>query len=140
MIVRPLRDGDLEPVLALWRDARVLPAQVEHTEAEDRAFLAGLGDVWVAERDGVPVGFMALSAGWVEQLHVAVAAQRSGVGTALLEHAMASMAEIRLHTFQANAGARAFYARHGFEEIAFGVSDPPECEPDVLLLWRRASP
>ena len=135
MIVRPFRDDDLEPVLVLFRAARFMG---DHTEAEDRAFLSSLRDLWVAERDGAPVGFMALSPGWVEQLHVAPAEQRTGVGAALLEQAKARMREIRLHTHVANAQARAFYAKHGFEEIAFGVSPAPESAPDVLLRWKAA--
>ena len=135
MNVRPFRDDDLGPVLALFRAARFMG---DHAEAEDRAFLASLRDMWVAERDGAPVGFMALSPGWVEQLHVAPADQRTGVGSALLDHAKARMRDIRLHTHVANAQARAFYAKHGFEEIAFGVSPEPECAPDVLLRWTAA--
>jgi putative acetyltransferase len=136
VIVRPFRPPDLDPVIALWRAARFMG---EHTEAEDRAFFATLEDVWVAERGSVAVGFMALSPGWLQHLYVAPAEQRTGVGGALLDHAKALMEEIQLHTHLANAQARAFYARHGFDEIAFGVSPPPESAPDVLLLWRRAS-
>ena len=138
MIVRRFRDEDLEPVLAFWREARYLPAHVTHTAEEDRGFLLTLEDVWVAERDGAPVGFAALSPGWIEQLHVAVRAQRSGVGSALVDHVKGRMDDIRLHTHQANRRARAFYAAHGFEEVAFGVSPPPENEPDVLLSWTAA--
>ncbi len=136
MIIRRAREEDVDPVIAFWREARYLPPHVTHGHDEDRSHFLSLQDVWVAERDGGPVGFMALSPGWIEQLHVAVPAQRSGVGRALVEHAKSLMDDIRLHTFQANAPARAFYARHGFQEIAFGVSDPPESEPDVLLRWR----
>ena len=61
-------------------------------------------------------------------------AQRSGIGSVLLRAAHAlSPAELRLYTFQRNAPARAFYAKHGFAEIAFGVSPAPESEPDVEL-------
>lgn len=135
MSVRRFRDDDLEAVLALFRAARFRGGR---TEEEDRAFLRSLPDVWVYERDGIPVGFMALQPGWIDQLHVAPAAQRQGIGSALLAHARSLMHEIRLHTHLANAPARAFYARHGFEEIAFGVSPPPESEPDVLLRWPAA--
>ena len=133
MTIRPARDGDLDALVALFRAVRFVGG---HTEAEDRAYLASLPELWVAERDGAPAGFMALSPGWIEQLHVAPAAQRRGVGRELVEHARARMDDIRLHTHQANAPARAFYAALGFEEIALGVSPPPECEPDVLLRWR----
>lgn len=144
MIVRPLTGADVEPVVALWHESRRrahwhIPCHREFTIDDDRGYftekMMPRNDVWVAELDGRPAGFMAVHPGWVEQLYVAVEAQRSGVGSALIEHAKTLMDDIRLHTFQANAPARAFYARHGFREIEFGVSDPPENEPDVLLRW-----
>ncbi len=149
MIVRRFRDEDLEPVLALWHASRRrahwdIAVHRAFTIDDDREFMTGTmiprNDLWVAEREERPVGFMAVAPGWVNQLYVAVDAQRSGVGSALIEHAKSLMDDIRLHTFQNNAPARAFYARHGFEEVSFGVSDPPEHEPDVLLRWRRAAP
>ena len=149
MIVRPFGEADLEPLVALWHASRRrahwhIPVHRTFTVDDDRGFMTGTmiprNDLWVAERDGRPVGFMAVVPGWVNQLYVAVEAQRSGVGSALIGHAKALMDDIRLHTFQSNAPARAFYARHGFEEVAFGISDPPEQEPDVLLRWTRAAP
>ena len=148
MIIRRLRDADVEPLVALWHASRRrahwnVPIHRTFTIEDDREFMTATmiprNDMWVAERDGAPVGFMAVQPGWVNQLYVAVEAQRGGVGSALIEHAKSLMDDIRLHTFQNNAPARAFYARHGFEEVAFGISDPPEHEPDVLLRW-RASP
>lgn len=145
MKIRRFRDEDLEPVVALWHAARRRAhwAVVVHrgfTVDDDRGYMTEKilprNDVWLAERDDRVVGFMAVHPGWVEQLYVAVDAQRSGVGSALIEHAKSLMDDIRLHTFQNNAPARDFYARHGFGEVAFGVSDPPENEPDVLLRWR----
>ena len=147
MIVRRFEDDDLEPVLALWHESRRrahwdIPVHRTYTIDDDRGFMTGTmiprNELWVAEREGRPVGFMAVMPGWVNQLYVAVEAQRSGVGSALIEYAKSLMDDIRLHTFQSNAPARAFYARHGFEEVAFGVSDPPENEPDVLLRWTAA--
>jgi putative acetyltransferase len=149
VIVRRFTADDLEPVLALWHASRRrahwdVPVHRTFTLDDDREFMTGKmiprNELWVAERDGAIVGFMAVQPGWINQLYVAVDAQRAGVGTALIEHAKTLMDDIRLHTFQNNAPARAFYARHGFEEVAFGVSGPPEHEPDVLLRWRRAAP
>ena len=147
MKIRRFRDDDLEPLVELWHASRRrahwnVPIHRTFTIDDDRGFMAGKmiprNELWVAERDGVLVGFMAVEPGWVNQLYVAIEAQRSGVGSALIEHAKSLMDDIRLHTFQNNAPARAFYARHGFEEVAFGISDPPEHEPDVMLRWRAA--
>jgi GNAT superfamily N-acetyltransferase len=63
--------------------------------------------------------------------------QRRGIGSALLSKARErSPQELRLYTFQRNGPARAFYERHGFMRIAFGVSPAPEYEPDVEYRWR----
>lgn len=150
MIVRPFTEADGEAVFTFFRAARrkaydYVPVHRGYSEADDRGYffgkLTGGHELWVAERDGAPIGFVALSPGWVDQLFVAIEAQRTGAGSALIEQAKAlSDGELRLYTFQKNAPARTFYARHGFAEIELGVSPEPELEPDVLLLWRSASP
>jgi ribosomal protein S18 acetylase RimI-like enzyme len=45
---------------------------------------------------------------------------------------------LTLFTHQGNERARAFYERRGFRAVAFGVSPPPESEPDVKYAWRSA--
>ena len=42
---------------------------------------------------------------------------------------------LRLYTFQANANGRAFYEKNGFRAVRFGISSPPESEPDVEYHW-----
>ena len=62
--------------------------------------------------------------------------QRRGVGTALLERAKELAPEgLTLFTHQRNERARAFYERRGFRAVQFGVSPPPESEPDVKYAW-----
>lgn len=51
----------------------------------------------------------------------AVTAVGRGIGTLLMERAKAQLGSpVRLYTFQANAGARRFYERHGFRAITPG--------------------
>ncbi|MBL0726273.1 GNAT family N-acetyltransferase [Piscinibacter sp. HJYY11] len=72
---------------------------------------------------------------WIDQLYVLPGHVGQGIGSRLLELALASLARpIRLYTFQANAGARRFYERHGFRAIKFtdGSANEERC-PDVLL-------
>jgi GNAT superfamily N-acetyltransferase len=96
----------------------------------------------VAVENGEVIGMMALvrgeGIGWIEQLYLHPAAVAQGVGTRLLERAKRELgAPIRLYTFQANAGARRFYERHGFRALAFGDgSGNEEGCPDVLYEWR----
>ena len=92
--------------------------------------------MWVAEDSGTLLGTLDLEAPWIRQLTVFPEFQRRGVGTALLRKAReCSPVELRLFTFERNDKARAFYEKHGFVPVAFGISPPPEREPDVEYRW-----
>jgi GNAT superfamily N-acetyltransferase len=121
-------------------------APLAHSDADVRRWVADVlipaGGVIVAVERGEIVGMMALSRdgerGWIEQLYLDPSAVARGLGAALLERAKRELgAPIRLYTFQANAGARRFYERHGFRALAFGDgSGNEEGCPDVLYEWR----
>jgi len=94
-------------------------------------------EIWVAERDGRVVGYLGLGQRTVEALYVAPGEQRSGVGQALLEHAKSLRpGYLDLWVFQANAGARRFYERHGFRlvELTDGAANM-ERTPDARYEW-----
>ena len=96
-------------------------------------------EVWVADRDGAAVGFLALQDEWVEQLYVDPQAWRCGAGAMLLDHAKQRRPDgLKLWTFQRNTLARQFYRKHGFVEMRqTDGSSNEEREPDVMLEWRR---
>jgi GNAT superfamily N-acetyltransferase len=137
--------GEIEEVVRMWRRSRDaqqpwLEARMSHRPADDLAFfrdvLAPECEVWIAVADGVVLGLLAVHGDFIEQLYVEPSVQRTGVGRALLEHAQAlSPSGLELYTHQRNRRARAFYERFGFRPVAFGVSGPPECEPDVRYAW-----
>ena len=91
-------------------------------------------EVVVAEEEGRPIAFLALSPGEVQYLYVDPPFQGAGVGSRLLGFAIErNPAGLSLSTHQKNHRARRFYAKHGFRPVAFGVSPLPECEPDLRL-------
>jgi GNAT superfamily N-acetyltransferase len=111
-----------------------------HTEEEDRRHFAEVieeCEVLVVRREGEPIAFIALQDDLVEHLYVRPEAQRTGIGSALLQAAKSRRPSgLRLWVFRRNQGARAFYARHGFAEVELtdGATNE-EREPDVLLAW-----
>ena len=149
---RPYREGDLEALLDLWRRARWdaqpwLEERLGHSAEDDRRFFTETGihdgPLWVAERGDEVVAFLQLcddvaaQCGRVERLYVAPEAQGTGVGSALLAFAKERYpGGLALSTHQRNERARRFYEARGFEAVAFGVSAPPESEPDVAYRWR----
>lgn len=140
-----MRPDELEAVVRLWRRSREdaqpwLEARMGHGPADDlahfRDHVAVENEVWVAVAGGAPVALMALREAFIDHLYVDPSAQKLGVGTALLDHAKrAYPAGLALFTHQRNERARAFYERRGFKAVAFGVSPPPESEPDVRYEW-----
>jgi ribosomal protein S18 acetylase RimI-like enzyme len=97
-------------------------------------------DVWVAKKNGRVVGYLAMKDSYIDRLYVDPELQRDGCGTQLLNFAKTMWPRgLRLHTHQQNTGARAFYEKHGFSAVAFGVSPAPECAPDVEYCWNGDS-
>jgi len=143
--VRAYHDTDFQVVTDHWHGTnlvsyRYVEEHQKHTLADARKFFRDhvlpVCDIWVAARAGQLLGVIALEAPWIRQLAAFPGFQRQGVGTRLLLKARElSPAELRLFTFQRNVAARAFYERHGFAAVAFGVSPDPELEPDVEYRW-----
>lgn len=123
------------------RSQPAIPPPV-HPDDEVRAWLAGrvaAAETWVlgagADVDGV-VGLLVLDRGEVDQLYVDPSHTGQGLGSLLLSVAKERSPEgLALWTFRSNTGARRFYARHGFVEVARTDGDNEEGAPDVRLSW-----
>jgi len=136
---------NLMETVSMWRASKrsafpYVAVMQQYTLESDveyfRDSLAAKCEVWLARRDGRIVGMLALDGRFIDQLFVAVEAQRTGVGTALVRKGMERSPEgLALFTFRKNLPARTFYEKHGFAIVRFGVSPPPENEPDVEYCW-----
>jgi putative acetyltransferase len=148
MKIRPYSTNDFDAITKLWRHARELAFPEfqrtnGHTFEEDCWYFENVilkeNDVYVAETDGIAVAFMAIKDDFIDQLYVSPIHQRQGIGKALLEFARTlSPKRLWLYTFQINTNGRAFYEQNGFVATKFGISPPPESEPDVVYGWNNA--
>ena len=146
MRIRRLKDEDVEAVVQVWyASGRAAYPFIERwrvfTLAKARGVfredILAVCEVWVAETEHEIVGYLALKGSYVDRLYVSPTHQRRGIGTALLAFAMQrNPAGLELHTHQTNTAACAFYEQHGFVAVKFGLSPPPENEPDVEYHWR----
>lgn len=144
--VRLMTDEDLEAVVRVWYTAgrrayTFIELWQRFTLAQARSVfrqqIAPGCEVWLAEAEDGIVGYLALRGSYVDRLYVSPEHQRQGVGSSLLKHAMErSPAGLALYTHQKNTQARAFYEKHGFVAVKYGISPPPENEPDVEYHWR----
>ena len=95
--------------------------------------------VWVVEADDRPVAFMAMENDFIDQLYVHPDFQQQRIGETLLNFARTKSPEhIWLYTLQVNVNARRFYEKNGFIAEKFGMSPPPESEPDIEYHWRKS--
>jgi ribosomal protein S18 acetylase RimI-like enzyme len=114
-----------------WPSENAFLASVERLmDDADTDFLLGAADA-----DAPPAGVLQLRFrfsvwkaapdAWIEDLYVAPAARRSGVGDALVARAIERAAErgarrVELDCNEDNAAAQALYARHGFSTRSKG--------------------
>ena len=149
MRVRPAASDESDAVGGVWLRARAasvpaIPPPV-HGEDEVRRWfrhvvLPGRAGpcrvVLVADLDDRVVGLLVLDGGSVEQLYVEPALTNGRIGTCLLDAAKARRpGGVELWTFEANAGARRFYERHGFRAVEWAVGHSEEAAPDVRYRW-----
>ena len=147
-IIREYREEDFDALTILWRIARerLLPegqTDTGHYFYEDQQYfrdqILKKDRVWVVEIDHRPVAFMAMENDFIDQLYIHPRYQRQGIGKSLLEFARSqSPKHLWLYTLQSNVNARAFYEKNGFTAEKFGISPPPENEPDVEYHWNKS--
>ena len=124
-------------VLQDWLDATPWMPRLHH-RAATVGFLRGLIERQVVRTGTLTggVGFLARRGVEVDALYLAPGARGSGLGRALLDEAKTGR-HLVLWTFQANRGARRFYAREGFLEVKRTDGAANEARlPDVRLEWR----
>jgi GNAT superfamily N-acetyltransferase len=142
--LRPAMQSDAAAMARIHRAARaaalpLLPVLHTPEEALDYFSDGVLREMRVTiAADGAEMcGFIACADDFVHHLYVDPAHWRAGVGLKLIAFAKASARCLQLWTFQDNAIARAFYARHRFVETEFtDGSRNEERTPDVRLVWQ----
>jgi GNAT superfamily N-acetyltransferase len=146
--VRRARDDDAEAIAGVYLASfrATYDFALAHSDEQVRRWIAEVllatDEVWVATAtDRSVVALLALSVDMLDQLYVAPGWTRSGIGSRLI--ALAKVRRPRgldLYTFEVNSGARRFYERHGFTEVARGDgSANEEGQPDLRYAWRSSS-
>lgn len=142
--LRPATPEDATAIAALFLASRrdALPYLPEvHTDAETYDWIERVvltkDDVWVAERLGLIVGFMAVVGNHLDHLYILPEYHRRGIGNRLLAKAKElSPDRLDLYAFQRNDPARAFYEARGFVAVEFGDgAGNEEGVPDVRYEW-----
>jgi putative acetyltransferase len=143
--IRRIRPDEIDETARMWQRSQrgaytwFRPAQFHPLEDALQFFRDSICercDVWVAICDGIVIAVLALEGDFLDHLFVDPGHQGRGVGSRLLDHAMALRpGKLALVTLQRNERARRFYEKRGFRVTKRGVSPPPENEPDVWYAW-----
>ena len=149
-MIREYRDDDLVATAAVWLSA----GQAEYHYLPEFQMLSAASvvpifsvairaccEIRVFESDGDIAGFIAMKDCVVDRLYVDPPRQNRGIGSTLLSFAKRERpGGLTLFTHRQNYRARAFYEKHGFIAVGFGLSPAPESMPDVEYQWKPEQP
>lgn len=143
MILRRASVADAEVCAWIQREASRIslpflppPGPIENAVAFFTTKLLVENEAWVAEEDGVAVGYVAFHPGWLEHLFILPDHQANGIGPQLLAKALEDGTPRTLWTFQANERARRFYEARGWTLVKLtDGSGNMEKTPDALYAW-----
>lgn len=111
---------------------------IRHAGFFRERFVSGWELITVAADGERLLGFAQVTDGHIDMLFVAPDVVRRGVGAALLQHAERNGAT-SLECFRDNAGARAFYERHGWR-AADAYTRPFLGRDRAFVLYRKRAP
>ena len=119
--IRQYAEADLNGVLSSWENASRIahPFLTKIFLDKERYNITNVylpnADTWVAEIDGLVVGFIALLDNEVGAIFVDPEFHGAGFGKALMDKAQEIHGNLEVEVFEANLTGRKFYSSYGFE-------------------------
>lgn len=140
--IRPLQEADLDTVVDLW-----LKSSIKAHSFIEASFWEGQvnamrevyipsADTWVADYEGMLVGFVSLNEEMLAALFVHPFFQGNGIGKQLLKFAMEQSDSLVLSVYKENKRAMDFYRKQGFEAVQEQV-DKHTGMPEVIMVWEN---
>ncbi|WDD92847.1 GNAT family N-acetyltransferase [Burkholderia sp. FERM BP-3421] len=143
--IRAYETSDIKKLSEIWFGAssRVHAFLGEQRLREQRTLIEDTylprSETWVACQNGKPVGFIALIDTFIGGLFVDPAMQGSGIGRALVAHALNLKGELKLEVYALNLDAHAFYQRLGFEEVTRQAEEEDGLPFEVVQMRFKAT-
>jgi putative acetyltransferase len=121
--IRRYQPSDADAVIAIWEAANALAHPflsrdfVDTVRADMRAVYLPNAETWIAERDGRPVGFIAMIGTEIGGLFLDPRYHGKGFGRAMVDTVVAAKGSLQVEVFANNRIGRAFYDCYGFVPI-----------------------
>lgn len=93
-------------------------------------------EVYVAEKNGVIIGFIGLCGGYIEGIFVDGGYRSQGAGKSLLDFAKGLYPKLTLCVYEKNTRAEEFYQREGFRPVR-KKPDITTGETEILMKWEE---
>jgi len=128
-VIEPAVKADFEEVLEVWETSVrgshgfLKESDILFYRKKIREEYLAAVDLYVVRRGGGIVAFIGLSCDMIEMLFVHPDAQRSGLGTFLMNFAVVRKGLRRVDVNEQNTGAVDFYLRMGFVVVGCDATD-----------------
>jgi len=140
-MIRQATTTDFRELADIYHDASLIahpfidPEFIAKDRQRVRDELLPLNESYLFEKSGEIVGFISISAKHINGLFVSVSNQRSGIGSALVNHSKERHPWLELCCFTDNYTAQRFYHAQGFEVIS-ERSHPKLPFDEYLMRWQ----
>ena len=128
-MMREYNTDDTDALITIWDKAEPLAHPFLSDEVRDKVrrdtvnlYLPN-AETWVLEKDGTPVGFIAMIGTEIGGLFLEPSEQGKGLGRQMVDHVVAIKGPLTVEVFKDNKIGLPFYERYGFVVTGEGVFD-----------------
>lgn len=122
-MIRQYTEADTDALIAIWEKANALAHPflaadfVAFVKDAMRNMYLPNAETWVLEKDGKPIGFIAMIGNEIGGLFLEPERHGRGQGRAMVDHIVNLKGPLRVEVFKDNKVGRPFYERYGFEYV-----------------------
>jgi putative acetyltransferase len=142
-MIRRSHPDDTDALITIWDSAEplahpFLSAAVRDQVRKDiRDVFLPNAEIWVMEKNGAPVGFIAMIDTEIGGLFIDPPHQGKGMGRQMVDHVVALKGPLTVEVFKENKIALPFYERYGFVVTGEGAFDASGDETFKMAMRRK---
>lgn len=122
-MIKEYTTSNTDELISIWEKANALahpflaPNFVAFVKDAMRNMYLPNAETWVIEKNGDPIGFVAMIGNEIGGLFLDPAYHGLGYGRAMVDHVVGLKRPLRVEVFKENKVGRPFYERYGFEYV-----------------------